>query len=57
MLSAIIFGNVTTIMMNLYQGTEELKEMRSSVSDFIKFHQIPKDLSKRMKGFFQVLIL
>ena len=48
LLSAAIFGNVTTIMMKMYQGTEELKEMRSCVSEFIKFHQMPKCLSKRM---------
>lgn len=52
MLSAAIFGNVTTIMMKMYQGTEELKEMRNSVNDFIKFHQIPKSLSKRMNECF-----
>ena len=32
----------------MYQGTEELKEMQESVKDFIKFHYIPKSLSKRM---------
>lgn len=32
----------------MYQGTEELKEMQESVKDFIKFHYIPKTLSKRM---------
>ena len=37
----------------MYQGTEELKEMRSCVSDFIKFHQMPKSLSKRMQESFE----
>ena len=39
--------------MKIYQGTEELKEMRSCVSDFIKFHQMPKPLSKRMQESFE----
>jgi potassium voltage-gated channel Eag-related subfamily H member 2 len=37
----------------MYQGTEELKEMQESVKDFIKFHYIPKTLSKRMHESFE----
>ena len=37
----------------MYQGTEELKEMQESVKDFIKFHYIPKSLSKRMQESFE----
>lgn len=53
LISAAIFGNVTTIMMKMYQGTEELKEMQESVKDFIKFHSIPKHLEKRMQESFE----
>jgi hypothetical protein len=37
----------------MYQGNEELKEMQDSVRDFIKFHSIPKTLSKRMIDSFE----
>jgi hypothetical protein len=40
-------------MMKMYQGTEELKEMQESVKDFIRFHSIPKALSKRMQESFE----
>ena len=40
-------------MIKMYQGTEELKEMQESVKDFIKFHSIPKSLSKRMQESFE----
>ncbi|RNA17369.1 potassium voltage-gated channel subfamily H member 6 isoform X3, partial [Brachionus plicatilis] len=53
LISAAIFGNVTTIMIRMYQGTEELTEMQESVKDFIKFHTIPKSLSKRMQESFE----
>jgi CRP-like cAMP-binding protein len=53
LISAAIFGNVTTIMMKMYKGNEELKEMQDSVKDFIKFHGIPKTLSKRMTESFE----
>jgi potassium voltage-gated channel Eag-related subfamily H protein 2 len=39
--------------MKMYQGTEELKEMQESVKEFIKFHYIPKVLSKRMHESFE----
>ena len=47
-LSASILGSVTTIIIKLYQGAEELKEMKQSVDDFIKHHRISKQLEKRM---------
>ncbi len=53
LISAAIFGNVTTIMMKMYEGTEELKEMQENVKEFIKFHTIPKVLSKRMHESFE----
>ena len=53
LISAAIFGNVTTIMIKKFQGTEELKEMQESVKDFIKFHYIPKSLAKRMHESFE----
>ena len=40
-------------MIKKFQGTEELKEMQESVKDFIKFHYIPKSLSRRMQESFE----
>ena len=51
-LSASILGSVTTIIIKLYQGAEELKEMKQSINDFIKHHRINKQLAKRMQESF-----
>ena len=52
-LSASILGSVTTIIIKLYQGAEELKEMKQSIDDFIKHHRISKQLAKRMEDSFE----
>ncbi|UJR08632.1 hypothetical protein I4U23_012891 [Adineta vaga] len=52
-LSASILGSVTTIIIKLYQGAEELKEMKQSIDDFIKHHRINKQLAKRMEDSFE----
>ncbi len=52
-LSASILGSVTTIIIKLYQGAEELKEMKQSIDDFIKHHRINKQLEKRMQDSFE----
>jgi hypothetical protein len=51
-LSAAIFGSITTIIIKLYQGAEELKEMKQSIGDFIKHHRISKQLAKQMQESF-----
>ncbi|CAF1395631.1 unnamed protein product [Rotaria magnacalcarata] len=51
-LSASILGSVTTIIIKLYQGAEELKEMKQSIDDFIKHHRISKQLAKQMQESF-----
>src|SRR6218665_1247016 len=48
LMSAAIFGNVSSIMLRMYQGTEEYQEMQTSVKEFIRFHQIPKTLANRL---------
>ena len=45
-------GSVTTIIIKLYQGAEELKEMKQSIDDFIKHHRISKQLAKQMQECF-----
>ena len=47
-MSAAIFGNVSSIMLRVYQGTEEFQEMQTSIKEFIKFHFIPKTLANRL---------
>ena len=48
LMSAAIFGNVSSIMLRLYQGTEEYHEMQTSIKEFINFHHIPKPLANRL---------
>ncbi|XP_064645077.1 potassium voltage-gated channel subfamily H member 6-like isoform X2 [Lineus longissimus] len=49
LMSAAIFGNVSSIMLRLYQGTEEYHERQTSIKEFIKFHHIPKTLANRLQ--------
>ena len=51
-MSAAIFGNFSSIMMRMYQGSEEMQQKTRSIKDFIKFHTIPTNLSKRMHDAF-----
>ena len=53
LMSAAIFGNVSSIMLRLYRGAEEYHEQLSSIKEFIKFHYIPKPLSARLIESFQ----
>lgn len=47
-MSAAIFGNVSSIMLRVYQGTEEFHEMQTSIKEFINFHHIPKHMANRL---------
>ena len=51
-MSAAIFGNFSSIMMRMYQGSEEMQQKTRSIKDFISFHTIPDALSKRMHDAF-----
>ncbi|XP_041366402.1 potassium voltage-gated channel subfamily H member 7-like [Gigantopelta aegis] len=53
LLSAAIFGNVSSIMLRVYQGTDEYREKMESIKEFIKFHQIAKTLGNRLQESFQ----
>ncbi|KAL3318925.1 Potassium voltage-gated channel subfamily H member 7 [Cichlidogyrus casuarinus] len=53
LMSAAIFGNVTSIMLRLSEVTKELHENMSSVKEFIRFHRIPKALAHRISESFQ----
>ncbi|XP_060603869.1 potassium voltage-gated channel subfamily H member 7-like isoform X2 [Ruditapes philippinarum] len=49
LLSAAIFGNVSSIMLRIYQGTDEYHEKMQSIKDFINFHHLPKHLANRLQ--------
>lgn len=53
LLSAAIFGNVSSIMMRVYQGTDEYHEKVQSIKEFINFHHLPKNLANRLQESFQ----
>lgn len=53
LLSAAIFGNVSSIMMRIYQGTDEYHEKAQSIKEFINFHHLPKSLANRLQESFQ----
>jgi potassium voltage-gated channel Eag-related subfamily H member 2 len=53
LMSAAIFGNVSSIMLRLYRGTEEYHEMLTSIKEFTKFHYIPKPLANRLVESYQ----
>lgn len=53
LMSAAIFGNVSSIMLRVYQGTEDYHEMLTSIKEFIKFYFIPKPLASRLVESYQ----
>ena len=53
LLSAAIFGNVSSIMLRVYQGTDEYHEKVQSIKEFINFHHLPKSLANRLQESFQ----
>ncbi|XP_052282896.1 potassium voltage-gated channel subfamily H member 7-like isoform X2 [Dreissena polymorpha] len=53
LLSAAIFGNVSSIMMRVYQGSDEYHEKTQSIKEFINFHHLPKNLASRLQESFQ----
>ncbi|KAL4218255.1 Potassium voltage-gated channel subfamily H member 7 [Mactra antiquata] len=53
LLSAAIFGNVSSIMMRVYQGSDEYHEKMQGIKEFINFHHLPKNLANRLQESFQ----
>lgn len=45
---AAIFGNVTTIFQQIMSSTSRYHEMLNSVKEFMKLHDVPKELSERV---------
>ncbi len=50
---ASIFGNVSAIIQRLYSGTTRYHTQLLRVREFIRFHQIPSPLRKRLEEYFQ----
>lgn len=49
---ASIFGNVSAIIQRLYSGTARYHTQLLRVREFIRFHQIPSPLRKRLEEYF-----
>jgi len=47
-MNAAIFGNVSSIMLRLYRGTEEYYEKCHSIREFIRFYRVPSELAGRL---------
>ncbi|XP_027140538.1 potassium voltage-gated channel subfamily H member 6 [Larimichthys crocea] len=50
---ASIFGNVSAIIQRLYSGTTRYHTQMLRVKEFIRFHQIPGGLRRRLEEYFQ----
>ncbi|KAK4475145.1 hypothetical protein MN116_002230 [Schistosoma mekongi] len=48
-----IFGHVSAIIQRLYSGTARYHAQMLRVKEFIRFHQIPNPLKRRLEEFFQ----
>ena len=48
LMSAAIFGNVSSIMLRMYRGTEEYHDRCHSIREFIRFYRVPSDLASRL---------
>jgi len=48
LMSAAIFGNVSSIMLRLYRGTEEYHDRCHSIREFIRFYRVPSELASRL---------
>nr|QQY02582.1 potassium voltage-gated channel subfamily H member 2 [Cryptocotyle lingua] len=48
-----IFGHVSAIIQRLYSGTARYHIQMLRVKEFIRFHQIPNPLKRRLEEFFQ----
>ncbi|CAH8660348.1 unnamed protein product [Schistosoma guineensis] len=48
-----IFGHVSAIIQRLYSGTARYHAQMVRVKEFIRFHQIPNPLKRRLEEFFQ----
>ncbi|KAJ8685770.1 hypothetical protein QAD02_021563, partial [Eretmocerus hayati] len=50
---ASIFGNVSAIIQRLYSGTARYHTQILRIREFMRFHQIPNPLRRRLEDYFQ----
>jgi CRP-like cAMP-binding protein len=50
-LYATIFGNVTTIITQMYSATARYHEMLNNIREFMKLHDMPKQLQERVMDY------
>uniref|UniRef100_A0A1I8JDJ1 Potassium voltage-gated channel protein eag n=1 Tax=Macrostomum lignano TaxID=282301 RepID=A0A1I8JDJ1_9PLAT len=48
---ATIFGNVTTIFQQMYASRARYHEMMNSIKEFIKIHDVPRELGERVMDY------
>jgi potassium voltage-gated channel Eag-related subfamily H protein 5 len=51
LLYATIFGNVTTIFTQMYSATARYHEMLNNIREFMKLHDMPKQLQERVMDY------
>jgi potassium voltage-gated channel Eag-related subfamily H member 5 len=51
LLYATIFGNVTTIVTQMYSPTARYHEMLTNIREFMKLHDMPKQLQERVMDY------
>ena len=51
LLYATIFGNVTTIVTQMYSATARYHEMLTNIREFMKLHDMPKQLQERVMDY------
>ncbi|VEL44456.1 unnamed protein product [Protopolystoma xenopodis] len=45
---ATIFGNITTIVQQMYSARTRYNDMMKGVKDFLKIHDVPQELGERV---------
>lgn len=55
LMHAVVFGNVTAIIQRMYSRRSLYQTKWRDLKDFLKLHQIPKELKQRMQDYFQTM--
>ena len=50
---ACIFGNMTAIIERLYEGMARYHQQLTLVKEFVKFHNVPHPLRRRLQEYFK----
>jgi len=55
LMHAMVFGNVTAIVQRMYSRRSQYQSKWRDLKDFLKLHQIPKELKQRVEDYFQTM--